>query len=316
MGIKLKRSSVAAKAPVVGDLELGELAVNTYDGKLYLKKNDGSEAIVEVTGFDDTRHGSRAGGALHAAATTSVAGFLSSADKTKLDGVSSGADVTGAAIHDAAVKTTPVDADTIGLIDSAASNVLKKLSWANLKVTLKPYFDTLYVVPSQTQGTWDTGINTTESSITAAKLKASILTHAPAGLPAPTAGDIVILRLLGSIAFSNATISYSSNTQAGISDSTGITLGCTVVIAGTIRVKGEHARNPSDARTSYFRVLKNGTQVQEWSTTSTTYQARSVDVSVAVGDNITVQQRTSNSTSSSDWRNLTICSGVSTPAVS
>jgi hypothetical protein len=48
MGIKLKRSAVASKAPVVADLELGELAVNTWDGKLYLKKSDGTEAIVEV----------------------------------------------------------------------------------------------------------------------------------------------------------------------------------------------------------------------------------------------------------------------------
>jgi hypothetical protein len=48
MGIKLKRSAVASKVPVVADLELGELAVNTWDGKLYLKKNDGMDAIVEV----------------------------------------------------------------------------------------------------------------------------------------------------------------------------------------------------------------------------------------------------------------------------
>jgi hypothetical protein len=48
MGIKLKRSAVASKAPVVADLELGELAVNTFDGKLFLKKNDGADAIVEV----------------------------------------------------------------------------------------------------------------------------------------------------------------------------------------------------------------------------------------------------------------------------
>ena len=41
--------------------------------------------------FDDTAHGARAGGTLHAAATVSVAGFLSAADKTKLDGVATGA---------------------------------------------------------------------------------------------------------------------------------------------------------------------------------------------------------------------------------
>ena len=37
--------------------------------------------------FDDTAHGSRAGGTLHAVATGSVAGFLSAADKTKLDAI-------------------------------------------------------------------------------------------------------------------------------------------------------------------------------------------------------------------------------------
>jgi len=46
-----------------------------------------------------------------------------------------------------------VDADTVGLIDSADSNGLKKLSWANIKATLKAYFDTLYnlyVLPAPT----------------------------------------------------------------------------------------------------------------------------------------------------------------------
>lgn len=47
-------------------------------------------------------------------------------------------------IEAAASKTTPVDADKLPLIDSAASNVLKKLTWANLKATLETYFDTQY----------------------------------------------------------------------------------------------------------------------------------------------------------------------------
>lgn len=42
-------------------------------------------------------------------------------------------------------KTTPVDADTFAITDSADSNATKRLSWANLKATLKTYFDTLYV---------------------------------------------------------------------------------------------------------------------------------------------------------------------------
>lgn len=47
-------------------------------------------------------------------------------------------------IDAATSKTTPVDADELGIVDSAASNVLKKLTWANLKATLKTYFDAIY----------------------------------------------------------------------------------------------------------------------------------------------------------------------------
>jgi len=46
--------------------------------------------------------------------------------------------------HAASSKATPVDNDEVPLVDSAASNVLKRLTWANLKATLKSYFDTLY----------------------------------------------------------------------------------------------------------------------------------------------------------------------------
>ena len=46
--MKFKRSAVPAKIPSIADLALGELAINTYDGKLFLKKNDGTEAIVEI----------------------------------------------------------------------------------------------------------------------------------------------------------------------------------------------------------------------------------------------------------------------------
>lgn len=47
--LRHKRSTAAGVVPTTAALSLGELAINTYDGKLYLKKNvSGSETVVEV----------------------------------------------------------------------------------------------------------------------------------------------------------------------------------------------------------------------------------------------------------------------------
>jgi hypothetical protein len=46
--VKLKRSAVASAVPTTAQLDLGELAINTFDGKLFLKRNNGTETIVEI----------------------------------------------------------------------------------------------------------------------------------------------------------------------------------------------------------------------------------------------------------------------------
>ena len=47
--VQLKRSATAGAIPSTSDLALGELALNTYDGKAYIKKSvGGTESIVEV----------------------------------------------------------------------------------------------------------------------------------------------------------------------------------------------------------------------------------------------------------------------------
>jgi hypothetical protein len=83
---------------------------------------------------------------------TSVTGNAGTATKLltarNIDGQSfdGSADITVIApgTHAATSKAAPVDADEMSLVDSAASNILKKLTWVNLKATLKTYFDTLY----------------------------------------------------------------------------------------------------------------------------------------------------------------------------
>ena len=50
--VKLKRSNTASAAPDTGDLALGELGMNTRDGKVYMRKyvdgTDGNDTIIDV----------------------------------------------------------------------------------------------------------------------------------------------------------------------------------------------------------------------------------------------------------------------------
>jgi hypothetical protein len=46
--LKLKRSAVTGRYPTTASLDLGELAINTYDGKVFLKKDDGVQTIVQL----------------------------------------------------------------------------------------------------------------------------------------------------------------------------------------------------------------------------------------------------------------------------
>lgn len=111
----------------------------------------------------------------HGAATSGAPGFMAAADKQKLDGIEAGADVTdaqnvGSAIHGASAKTGPVDADTVAIIDSAASNALKKVTWANVKAALKTYFDTLYATATHVHAVATTSVAGFMSSIDKSKL--------------------------------------------------------------------------------------------------------------------------------------------------
>lgn len=78
--------------------------------------------------------------------TTGSAATLTTSRNIDGQAFNGSADITVIApgTHAATGKTTPVDADEMPLVDSAASNILKKVTWANIKATLKTYLDTLY----------------------------------------------------------------------------------------------------------------------------------------------------------------------------
>ena len=46
--VKLKRSSVEGKVPTTSNLELGELSINTHDGRIFFEKNGDSDSIEHI----------------------------------------------------------------------------------------------------------------------------------------------------------------------------------------------------------------------------------------------------------------------------
>lgn len=56
--IQLKRSALPGKVPDTGSLNLGELAVNTYDGKVFIKRSGSVESIQELITTNATNTGS------------------------------------------------------------------------------------------------------------------------------------------------------------------------------------------------------------------------------------------------------------------
>ena len=169
--------------------------ITIWDETTYPDPTDDSSAeIVKCTGRSTdaltiVRAQEGTGDVAHAlgerVAMLITAGILNDATyglATKLDTIEAAADVTDAvnvasSIHGVAGKTPPIDADELGLIDSAAANVLKKLTWANVKATLKTYFDTLYnnyTHPNHTGPVTSTGDGATaitDDAVTYAKIQ-------------------------------------------------------------------------------------------------------------------------------------------------
>jgi hypothetical protein len=116
----------------------------------------------------------------------------------------------GALINSATAKTTPVDADMLGLMDSAASNILKKLSWLDLKAAMLAYFTTVTTTWTNKRITLRTGTTTSDAtptintdnvttySITAQAVNITSFTTNLSGTP--TTDQILIIKITGTAA--------------------------------------------------------------------------------------------------------------------
>ena len=56
--VQLKRSALSGKVPGTGSLNLGELALNTYDGKIFFRRSGSTDTIQEVVTTNSTVTGS------------------------------------------------------------------------------------------------------------------------------------------------------------------------------------------------------------------------------------------------------------------
>jgi hypothetical protein len=113
---------------------------------------------------------------------------LTAADQAALQAIVGGlADATNiaAVIHAASGKTTPVDADTLPLIDSEASNALKKITWANVKAGIWAALGALIAggtgkdtpVDADTLAMSDSAASGATKKLTWANLKATLKTY-------------------------------------------------------------------------------------------------------------------------------------------
>lgn len=229
----------------ITDWKVGDWAI--YDGSVW-RKVDNTDAVSSVNGFTgavslDTSN----------VPDTSNKRYVTDAQQTVLgstSGTNTGDETAqriGDLVNGATGKTTPVDADMVSLMDSAASNILKKLSWANIKATLKTYFDTLYFGRNTSTLASDfTTSSATYTDITGLSVTLDanstymIWITTPYSSPNTATGVGVSMTVTGSptmrhvtrTQWTNTTVINSSNFGADDAGSIGTTVGTANVIYG------------------------------------------------------------------------------------
>jgi hypothetical protein len=160
----LQKLTTDPASPVSGQIYYNTTnsVLKYYDGTAWKNSGDmtGDDIVAAINASTSSIIDARLSAAAQAAVTNShthsnkstldlITAAFTTAYATKLDGIEAGANITDAAnigtsIYGSAAKTSLVDADQLALLDSAASNVLKKITYASVKAALKTYFDTVY----------------------------------------------------------------------------------------------------------------------------------------------------------------------------
>src|ERR1035437_5841876 len=112
--ILLKRSATQSKVPATTDLAFGELGVNTYDGKAFLKTNQGgSDSIVDLT----------------ANQLITVTGDVAGSGTTAITLALATSGVVAGTYNNAATAITPYSVDSKGRITNVGAAVTITPAW-------------------------------------------------------------------------------------------------------------------------------------------------------------------------------------------
>lgn len=92
--IKLKRTAVQGKIPTTSQIDLGELAINTYDGRIFFEKDDGTTSIQEILTSNSDSTGSFTLGDLSASSFISASSLNISGNASIQGNLTLGGNIT------------------------------------------------------------------------------------------------------------------------------------------------------------------------------------------------------------------------------
>ena len=209
------------------------------DSRLSDSRTPKTHASTHTNGTDDIQ-----------SANSAQKGLMTSTYASKLDGIEASADVTdagnvGSTIHGATEKTSLVDNDELGLIDSEASNALKRLKISTLRADFGLITE---IVKSST------------ATLTAAEVSGTIINNygqsADAVLTLPTAAKgMNILVVLGTTVAKYYRIKAGTNDKIYLAGTGGTDNGYVGIASATI------------GASISFAAFQTGTSTYDWMAT-------------------------------------------------